>query len=195
MKTVYFVRHAQPNYENHVDVLRELTAKGQADTALVTGFLQDKKVGLVLSSPYRRAVDTVSPFAQKQGLAVKLIDGFRERKVGEGWIEDFDSFAKKQWEDFSYKLPTGECLSEVQQRNLQALLGVFQQYPRESVIAIGSHGTALSTVINAYQPAFGYEEFLALAKMPWIVEFQFEDNICGGITSYDLFTGTETWLL
>jgi len=28
MTTVYFVRHAQPNYENHDDMLRELTAKG-----------------------------------------------------------------------------------------------------------------------------------------------------------------------
>ncbi len=195
MTTVYFVRHAQPNYENHVDALRELTPKGQADTALVTGFLRDKNVKLVLSSPYRRAVDTVLPFAREQGLAVKLIDGFRERKVGEGWIENFDEFARRQWEDFSYKLPGGECLAEVQQRNMQALTKILRECPDKDVIAIGSHGTALSTVINAYQPAFGYEAFCALAKMPWIVEFQFEDNICGAITSYDLFTGTEVMLL
>lgn len=195
MKTVYFVRHAQPNLENHEDALRELTPKGQADTALVTAFLEDKNVGLVLSSPYRRAVDTISPFALERGLTVKTIDGFRERKVGEGWIEDFDEFARKQWEDFSYKLPGGESLAEVQQRNLQALLDVFLQYPKESVIAIGSHGTALSTVINAYQPAFGYEAFSVMAKTPWIVEFLFEENICGSIVSYDLFEESRAELL
>ena len=27
MTTVYFVRHAQPNYENHDDLTRELTEK------------------------------------------------------------------------------------------------------------------------------------------------------------------------
>lgn len=28
MTNVYFVRHAQPNYENHDDLTRELTEKG-----------------------------------------------------------------------------------------------------------------------------------------------------------------------
>lgn len=195
MTTVYFVRHAQPNYENHVDALRELTPEGKADTALVTAFLKDKSVGVVLSSPYRRAVDTVAPLAKERGLKVEIVNDFRERKVGEGWIENFDEFARRQWEDFSYKLPGGESLQEVQQRNLQALIGVFRKHPKESVLVIGSHGTALSTVINAYQPAFGYEAFRELAKMPWVVEFQFEENICGSIISYDLFTGTEVMLL
>ena len=27
---VYFVRHAEPNYENHNDLLRELTPKGSS---------------------------------------------------------------------------------------------------------------------------------------------------------------------
>ena len=31
MTTVYFVRHAQPNYENHDDLTRELTEKGLQD--------------------------------------------------------------------------------------------------------------------------------------------------------------------
>ncbi len=187
MKTIYFVRHAQPNMENHVDALRELTPKGHSDTGLVTEFLRDKKVELVLSSPYRRAVDTVSPFALEHGLAIETVKDFRERKVGEGWIEDFDAFARKQWEDFSYRLPGGESLSEVQQRNIRALREVFRQHSRENVAAIGSHGTALSTVICRYQPAFGYEAFQALAKMPWIVEFTFENDGCKSIVSYDLF--------
>ena len=28
MTNIYFVRHAQPNYENHDDLTRELTEKG-----------------------------------------------------------------------------------------------------------------------------------------------------------------------
>lgn len=194
MQTVYFVRHAQPNYENHVDALRELTPKGQADTGLVAEFLRDKNVELVLSSPYRRAVDTISPFALEQGLAVETVEDFRERKVGEGWIENFDDFARKQWEDFSYKLPGGESLSEVQQRNIRALRQVVQ-HRRENVAAIGSHGTALSTVIHYYQPAFGYEAFQTLAKMPWIVEFTFESDGCKSIVSYDLFEKTRKEIL
>lgn len=44
MTNVYFVRHAQPNYENHDDLPRELTEKGLQDRKLVTEFLRDKEV-------------------------------------------------------------------------------------------------------------------------------------------------------
>lgn len=44
MTNVYFVRHAQPNYENHDDLTRELTEKRLQDRKLVTEFLRDKEV-------------------------------------------------------------------------------------------------------------------------------------------------------
>ena len=65
MTTVYFVRHAQPNFANHDDLTRELTAKGMADRHLVEGLLAGVSVDAVLSSPYRRAVDTVHSWDTK----------------------------------------------------------------------------------------------------------------------------------
>ena len=66
MTTIYFVRHAEPNYNNHDDMSRELTHKGLKDRVLVTDFLADKQIDVVLSSPYKRAVDTVKEFAEKE---------------------------------------------------------------------------------------------------------------------------------
>ena len=63
MTNIYFIRHAEPNYENHDDTLRELTAKGLKDRKLVTAFLSDKNIDVVISSPYKRAYDTVYDFA------------------------------------------------------------------------------------------------------------------------------------
>lgn len=42
--TVYFVRRAEPNYENHDDMSRELSSKGLQDRKLVTAFLLDKQI-------------------------------------------------------------------------------------------------------------------------------------------------------
>lgn len=58
MTELYFIRHCQLNYENHDDLTRELSPKGQADTGLVTGYLRDKNISAVLSSPFKRAVDS-----------------------------------------------------------------------------------------------------------------------------------------
>lgn len=41
MTNVCFVRHAQPNYENHDDLTRELTEKGLQDRKLVTELMKN----------------------------------------------------------------------------------------------------------------------------------------------------------
>lgn len=187
MTRIYFVRHAQPNYDNHDDFFRELTKKGMEDRKLVTEFLKDKNIDVVLSSPYRRAVDTVRHFADKHSLQIRTIDDFRERKIDSEWIEDFQGFAKRQWEDFSYKLSDGETLGEVQRRNISALNQVLREYEGKNIV-IGSHGTALSTIINYFVPEFGFAEFEKIRGiMPWVVYFEFEGIECKRCVSYDLF--------
>lgn len=42
-------------------------------------------------------------------------------------------------------------------------------------LAVGSHGTALSALIHAYDPAFGYGDFERIRLvMPWVVRFTFD---------------------
>jgi 2,3-bisphosphoglycerate-dependent phosphoglycerate mutase len=187
MTELYFIRHAEPNYRNQNDETRELTPKGLNDRRLVTAFLKDKAIDIVLSSPYKRAYDTIIDFAQRYGYAVKTIDDFRERKVDSVWIDDFTAFSKRQWSDFSYKLSDGESLSEVQKRNIAALNAVLKDY-KDKKIVVGSHGTALSTIINYYDQTFGYAEFEKIKSlMPWIVKFTFSDMDFVSIETVDLF--------
>ena len=185
--TVYFVRHAQPNYKNHDDMLRELSAKGLQDRKLVTNFLKDKEIDMVFSSPYKRAVDTVKDFALSKGIDIILMDDFKERKVDNCWIEDFNSFCKRQWEDFNYKLSDGECLANVQARNISELNKILENFEGKNIV-IGSHGTALSTIINYYDRTFGYQDFERIKNiMPWIVQLIFEGKTCVEIKEYNLF--------
>lgn len=187
MTTVYFVRHAQPNFRNHDDLTRELTEKGLQDSKLVTAFLLDKRVDVLLSSPYKRAMDTLADFAKARKLEITPIPDFRERKVDSGWIHDFQAFCQHQWEDFDYKLSDGESLGEVQRRNIAALHAVLEEY-RDKTIAIGSHGTALSTILHYYDPSFGYGDFNRIKGLiPWIVQFTFEDHTCIQIHQINLY--------
>ena len=190
MTHVYFVRHAEPNYNNHNDLTRELTEKGLNDRKLATSYLADKSIDVALSSPYIRSIDTIKDFADAFNLTITTIEDFKERKIDSCWIEDFNSFAQKQWEDFSYKLSDGESLSEVQKRNISALNQVLQTYEGKNIV-IGSHGTALSTIINYFQPTFLYFQFEQIrGLMPWIVHFTFSGNNCIEIESVNLFTNT-----
>ena len=95
MQRVYWIRHAESDHSVHNDALRPLTARGLEGRHRVEGYLAGRAVGAVLSSPYRRAYDTVQPFAASRGLQVLCDDRFRERRVaGEReWIEDFFDFS------------------------------------------------------------------------------------------------------
>lgn len=184
---LYFVRHAEPNYNNHDDLTRELSAKGLEDRKLVTKFLSDKNIDIVLSSPYKRAIDTVKDFADAFGYEIGIVEDFRERRIDSEWIEDFNGFCKRQWADFAYKLSDGESLREVQDRNIAALREVLTDFAGKNIV-VGSHGTALSTIINYFNPSFGYSDFEKIrALMPWVVKLVFEDDKCVEIQQYNLF--------
>ena len=125
---------------------------------------------------YKRAIDTVKEFADANILKIGIVEDFRERKIDSKWIEDFTDFSKKQWEDFDYKLSDGESLSEVQSRNIAALNQVLIDYEDKNIV-IASHGTALSTIINYFDPSFGHSNFEEIRTvMPWIVKFTFEGD-------------------
>lgn len=174
MKTkVYFVRHAEPDFSIKDDWIRPLSEKGMADTRRVTNALRDKGIAAVYSSPFKRAVDTVKDFADSAGVEIITRDDFCERRSG-AWVEDFKAYSAKQWENFDFKLPDGESLREVQERNIAALLGVVKENAGRSV-AVGTHGTALSTILNYFNPAFGHDAFWGIIdKMPYILCFTFE---------------------
>ena len=189
MTTVYFIRHAESDMSVRDAASRPLTPKGMADRRLVTEFLRDKDIHTMLSSPYKRAVDTVSPFAAESGLEIETIDGFRERISG-GDSErcgDFYAYIERLWADFSYSLPGGECLACAQARNIAALNGALERFKDKNIV-IGTHGTALSTIINYYYRPYGYADFLAMEKkMPWAVTMFFDGFNFAGIRFTDLF--------
>lgn len=186
MTQLYFVRHAQPLYRTHDDAGRGLTPKGLEDRKRVTEFLLDKEIDAVLSSPYARAADTVRHYADTVRLPIIHIPNFREREVAGEWIDDFDSFCCSQWADFDFRLPGGECLREVQARNIAAVMRVLKEYEGQRVV-IGSHGTSIATVLNYFDPSFGYEGYESIRRlMPWIVRLDFEGDTFIGMEAFNI---------
>jgi len=192
MTTIYFIRHAESDINVREPYSRPLTEKGMADRRLVTNYLRDKNIDAVYSSPYVRAVSTVSDFAERFGFAVHIVEDFKERVSDSDWMRDmdFDAFMKRQWDDFTYSLSDGECLNDVQKRNVAALNEVLSAN-RDKNIVIGTHGTALSVIINHYDASYGCGDFMAMVDiMPWAVRMTFDGLKCTEIKKIDLFAET-----
>lgn len=80
--TVFLVRHAQAGSRKGFDGddrARRLTAEGRHQSADIAGLLVDLGATAVLSSPYRRCIETVAPAAAALGQSVEI-----DERLGEG---------------------------------------------------------------------------------------------------------------
>lgn len=172
MTRIYFVRHAQPKKIWQDERTRPLTEEGKADSKAVFDFLKDKKIDVFYSSPYQRSYDTISNAADYYGMEIITDDRLRERDKGADGNRH--SMFEKRWEDLDYHEEYGESIHMVQKRNIDALMEILSCYEDKTVV-IGTHGTALSAILNYYDPDFGLSDFLRIIDwMPYIVELQFE---------------------
>lgn len=173
---VYFIRHAQSDRSFHDEHTRPLTEEGIADTEKVALTLKDKGITHILSSPYTRTLQTVQGLSHALKLEIETDTDFRERNAGKWHGDRFFDFVEKQWADFDYRTKGGESLKEVQERNVGALKKYLEKYKGQT-IALATHGTALSTIINYFFPEYGFEEFLKIADlMPFVLKMEFDDG-------------------
>lgn len=173
MTKVYLVRHAEIDFIPD-DYSRPLSQKGKEDVKKVTEFFKNKNITRVLSSPYIRALHTVEGIAKDKGLDIEVVDDFRERKVANSYIEDFETFSELQWKDFDYFLEGGESLNQVQKRGIKALFDVVDKYKGENIV-IGTHGTILGVILNYFDKKYDFN-FWKTIKMPDIFLLEFEDR-------------------
>lgn len=178
MTTVYFIRHAQSNRFEKNDRTRPLTEEGMADTLKITEALKNSGIKHIISSPYTRTIQTVTNLSEVLGVEIETEEDLRERSAGKWHGENFLDFIKMQWADFDYHILDGECLADVQKRNISAINRIMKKYENET-IAIATHGTALSTIINNYYPDYNFESFMRIIDyMPYVVKMEFDGENC-----------------
>jgi len=180
MTKIYFVRHAQPEHAWEDDRTRPLTGEGRRDSAIVFEFLKDKHIDAFYSSPYKRSVDTIADSADFFGKDIITDEDLREREKGENGNNH--GMFHKRWADHNYHEEGGESIAMVQKRNMRALTEILRDNIDKEVV-VGTHGTALSTILNFYDKSFGCDDFLRIVdRMPYVIELDFEgDKLVGKV--------------
>ena len=101
---VLLVRHAEPvavgTPEIHDDD-RPLTDAGRTAADELAAELDGWEVTAIYSSPYERAVQTVTVLAERRGLAVQLIEDLRERRLSPDLHDGWQDTLARSWADLS----------------------------------------------------------------------------------------------
>lgn len=178
MTTIYFVRHAQPDFRWEEDMTRPLTEEGQADTRLVVDFFKNIAVDEFYCSPYLRSVQTIAGAAEAAGKEIHTDMRLREREKGKSG--NVHGMFQLRWADKEYHEPGGESIHMVQKRNIEALSEILKKEEGKTIV-IGTHGTALSSILNYYDESFQCDDFLRIIDwMPYILELDFEKETLVG---------------
>lgn len=174
MTKLYFVRHAQPEFSWVEDLTRPLTEEGKKDSKIVLDFFKNKEIDAFYCSTYRRSIDTIADTAAFFGKEIITDARLREREKGPD-SNNYGMF-QKRWADHDYHEEGGESIAMVQKRNIEALNAILTDNPGKEIV-IGTHGTALSTILNYYDNNFKCEDFLRIIDwMPYIIELDFEGD-------------------
>ncbi|PHG65109.1 histidine phosphatase family protein [Bacillus wiedmannii] len=173
MTTIYFVRHAHSTYTKE-ERERPLSEKGHCDAENVTRLLKDKHIDVVISSPYKRAMQTVQGIANTYNLSIQLEEDLRERLLSKEPVQDFNDALQKVWEDWTFAYEGGESNDVAQRRAVICMQSILKKYKGKNIV-IGTHGNIMVLLMNYFDSKYDFQ-FWKTLHMSDVYKLTFDNN-------------------
>ena len=100
MNELLLVRHCASSSQSPDAPLSEA---GLQQAELLSDFLAPFSPDHIVSSPFRRALQTIAPLAERTGLAVRHEPRLAERELSGAPLDDWPEQLRRTWEDFDYR--------------------------------------------------------------------------------------------
>jgi 2,3-bisphosphoglycerate-dependent phosphoglycerate mutase len=162
---VLLVRHAEPVAIGTPGVPedeRPLTEAGRAAAEELATELDGYEITAIYSSPYARALETVTVLARRRGQEVQLLADLRERRLSAEPMDDWRTQLEAAWTDHERVLPGGESGREAQRRAVATLDLLRSRHPDGGRLVLGSHGNLISLILHALEPGVDFAFHMAM---------------------------------
>lgn len=170
MSTIYLIRHCETTGQAPE---APLTPRGEEQAQRLCTQLFELPITHLISSPYRRALDSIQPLATALKLPVAQEEDLKERRLSAIPLDDWQDHLRLTFIDPDYTCPGGESSRIATKRIARVVEEALQQH---DISILVTHGNLLSLYLHSIDPTFGFEESLQL-KNPDIFKVTQVDDV------------------
>ena len=153
---IFFLRHAlsQVNYQLPTDQW-ELTKLGLEQAEKLSVLFTKNQFSEIYTSPYKRCIQTITPYCQRAKLSYVKVEDLRERTVTPYYTESYHEIFLRSWKERDYSIPHAESANQALDRVKSTLLNLAKKHQNQRIL-ISSHGQLLGLLLNNLEPRFGF---------------------------------------
>ncbi len=154
IQTLFLVRHCQATGQAPD---APLTPEGERQAVALAAALAPFAIEQIVSSPYMRATQSVTPLAELLDLPIHTDARLVERALSGAPLDDWVNALRATFDDFELAFPGGENSRAATERAVAAINAALAQHAH--TLAIASHGNLLSLVLRHFDSALGFAEW------------------------------------
>ncbi|WP_342492329.1 histidine phosphatase family protein [Bacillus sp. FSL M7-0003] len=173
MKTYYIVRHCQADGQSKDAAL---TPQGITQSHELSQFFSSIHLNQIISSPYKRAIQTTEPLAHAKQLEIKIDQRLSERVLSSKPIDNWYEKLKLSFTDLHMTCEGGESSQEAMNRIVEALHEQIKLETDHTLLV--THGNIMSLLLKHADSTIGFEEWKKLSNPDvYILKYFSPDHI------------------
>lgn len=158
-KKIYVIRHCEAEGQSKE---AQLTENGIQQAANLAGFFEEVKINRIISSPFRRAIQSIGQVAKRAKVNIEIDERLAERILSTELLPDWLEKLKATFDDLDLKFDRGETSREAMHRIVGVVEEIFKSNSQNTLIV--THGNLMSLLFKNYLPDFGFEQWRRLSN-------------------------------
>ena len=135
----------------------QLTERGLKQALDLSEFFSEIKIDSIISSPYKRAIQSIQPLAKRLNVEIEIDSKLRERVLSTKSYSDWLDKLRTTFDDVQLKFEGGESSQEAMKRIVEVVQEVFSGVNKNTIIV--THGNIMSLLLKYYNKDFGFDDW------------------------------------
>ncbi|MCJ8006031.1 histidine phosphatase family protein [Lederbergia wuyishanensis] len=170
MKKIYVIRHCEAQGQPPE---AQLTDRGLEQALDLSEFFSNIQIDRIISSPYKRAVESIRPLSKRLNIEVEIDEKLTDRILSTKNLSDWYEKLRTTFDDIEQKFEGGESSKDAMKRIVQVVEDVFSSKNKNTIIV--THGNLMSLLLKHFNNEFGFDNWKNLSN-PDVFLLKSENN-------------------